>query len=199
MALQSAILSRVTASEQHNSGRFFYVSFVSVQFGSCLARGYGAALACGWYAAVVLVPVALLMLASCGADNGAASGGGTGSGGTAGTTDASGSGAEATADTATDELVIYTYDAFPEGLEELIATHLGDEYGVSVTMERLQDTGGLFNEVMLTRGEGAADLVIGLDNTYIGRALEEDLFQAYEPAELDAVRSDLCCLTAQIG
>ncbi|MDA3948585.1 MAG: thiamine ABC transporter substrate-binding protein, partial [Spirochaeta sp.] len=85
----------------------------------------------------------------------------------------------------------FTYDAFPEGLEELIATHLSDEYGVNVTMERLQDTGGLFNEVMLTRGEGAADLVVGLDNTYIGRALEEDLFQPYEPAAIDAVRSDL--------
>jgi thiamine transport system substrate-binding protein len=88
-------------------------------------------------------------------------------------------------------LVIYTYDAFPEGLEELISAHMSEEYGVSVTMERLQDTGGLFNEVMLTRGEGAVDLVIGLDNTYIGKALEAGLFQPYRPSEADAVREDL--------
>ncbi|MFW5828568.1 MAG: thiamine ABC transporter substrate-binding protein [Alkalispirochaeta sp.] len=91
----------------------------------------------------------------------------------------------------TDELIIYTYDAFPEGLEELIVSHFQQEYAVSATIERFQDTGGLFNEVMLTRGEGAADLVIGLDNTYIGRALEEDLFQPTEPAEIGAVREDL--------
>ncbi len=95
------------------------------------------------------------------------------------------------ANQSTDELIIYTYDAFPEGLEEVIVNHFQQEYAVSVTMERFQDTGGLFNEVMLTRGEGAADLVIGLDNTYIGRALEEDLFQPTEPAEIGAVREDL--------
>lgn len=91
----------------------------------------------------------------------------------------------------TGELIIYTYDAFPEGLEEVITQHFAQEYSVSVTVERFQDTGGLFNEVMLTRGEGAADLVIGLDNTYIGRALEEDLFQPTEPAEIGAVQEDL--------
>jgi thiamine transport system substrate-binding protein len=92
---------------------------------------------------------------------------------------------------ATNELIIYTYDAFPEGLEEVIANHFDREYSVSVTMERFQDTGGLFNEVMLTQGEGAADLVIGLDNTYIGRALQADLFEPTDPSGIDAVRDDL--------
>ncbi|HKL20395.1 MAG TPA: thiamine ABC transporter substrate-binding protein, partial [Tichowtungia sp.] len=134
--------------------------------------------------------IAIVTLASCGGAGGEAGtqqGGdtSTGAGEMVGAADATGS------DTGTDELLIYTYDAFPEGLEELVTRHFTEEYGVSVTMERLQDTGGLFNEVMLTRGEGAVDLVIGLDNTYIGRALEEDLFQPYEPAAIDAVRADL--------
>ncbi|MFW5694878.1 MAG: thiamine ABC transporter substrate-binding protein [Alkalispirochaeta sp.] len=103
----------------------------------------------------------------------------------------SGSSESGSSEQSTDELIIYTYDAFPEGLEEVITDHFEQEYSVSVTMERFQDTGGLFNEVMLTRGEGAADLVIGLDNTYIGRALEADLFQPTDPAEIDAVRDDL--------
>jgi thiamine transport system substrate-binding protein len=88
-------------------------------------------------------------------------------------------------------LVIFTYDAFPEGLETLISDHMDGEYGVTVTMERLQDTGGLYNELMLTRGDGIADMAIGLDNTYIGRALEADLFQPFRPAGIEAVIPEL--------
>ncbi len=88
-------------------------------------------------------------------------------------------------------LTVFTYDAFPEGLETLISDHMDGEYGVTVTVERLQDTGGLYNELTLTRGEGAADLVIGLDNTYIGRALEAELFQPYRPAGIESVIPEL--------
>ncbi len=90
-----------------------------------------------------------------------------------------------------DRVVIYTYDAFPESLEEAISAHMEGEYGVSVTTERLQDTGGLYNELILTRDEEVADVVIGLDNTYIGKSLEAELFQPYRPAELEAVREEL--------
>lgn len=90
-----------------------------------------------------------------------------------------------------DKLVIYTYDAFPETLENAIVDHMQEDYAVSVTLERLQDTGGLYNELLLTRGEGAADLAVGLDNTYIGRALEADLFQPYTPVGLDTIRPAL--------
>jgi len=130
--------------------------------------------------ALVVSIVLLGTLWSCGGDTP-----------TGDTSEDTGSSGAAPANDGSGELVIYTYDAFPEGLEELISTHMSEEYGVAVTMERLQDTGGLYNEVMLTRGEGAVDLIIGLDNTYIGKALEAELFQPYEPAELGAVREDL--------
>tara|TARA_B100000614_G_scaffold167093_1_gene148840 strand:- start:9 stop:1055 length:1047 start_codon:yes stop_codon:yes gene_type:complete len=90
-----------------------------------------------------------------------------------------------------DGVVIYTYDAFPESLETLIVDHMANEYGVTATMERFQDTGGLYNELALTRGDGVADLAIGLDNTYVGKALEAELFQTYRPAALDAVPENL--------
>lgn len=91
----------------------------------------------------------------------------------------------------TDFLVVYTYDAFPKGLEDLLSSHLDEEFGVSVTVERFQDTGGLYNEVLLTQDDTAVDLVIGLDNTYIGKALSGDLFQSYRPDAADAIDQDL--------
>lgn len=104
---------------------------------------------------------------------------------------AAGGRAEQPADARGDSVVIYTYDAFPEGLETLIADHMASEYGVTVVLERFADTGGLYNELVLTRGDGAVDVAIGLDNTYVGRAIEASLFQPYEAAELAAIPADL--------
>ena len=88
-------------------------------------------------------------------------------------------------------LTIYTYDAFPQSLEVLITTHFEEAYGVTPTLERHQDTGGLYNQLWLERAAPRADAAIGLDNTYIGRALEAGLFQAYRPGEADAIRDHL--------
>lgn len=142
-----------------------------------------------WFSARALrygvIVMTVLLYAAFGGGHAAAGGAGEADGESAAQRDGAGT------SQVTDELIVYTYDAFPEGLEEVLVDYFDREYSVSVTVERFQDTGGLFNEVMLTRGEGAADLVIGLDNTYIGRALEADLFQPTEPAEIDAVREDL--------
>jgi thiamine transport system substrate-binding protein len=104
---------------------------------------------------------------------------------------AAGGRSESPAPDAADRLVVWTYDAFPEALEELLTTHMRDEYGVTAVVERFSDTGGLYNEVILTAGEGAADLVIGLDNTYIGAALDSELFQPWEPTAAAAIRPEL--------
>ena len=94
-------------------------------------------------------------------------------------------------ETATDALVVYTYDAFPQSLETLIDAFFEAEYGFSPTLERFQDTGDLFNQTWLERSAPQADVVIGLDNTYIGRALEDELFQPYRPVGADELLDHL--------
>jgi thiamine transport system substrate-binding protein len=86
---------------------------------------------------------------------------------------------------ASDELIVYTYDVFPEGLAEALRSHFEDEYAVSVTIERFADTGQLFNQVYLERNNPQADVVIGLDNTYLGRIYESELFEPYEPQNME--------------
>lgn len=103
-----------------------------------------------------------------------------------GSEEASGDAADA-ARTGARSLVIYTYDAFPQALETMIMGHFQEVHGFSPTMERFPDTGGLYNQLWLEREAPRADVAIGLDNTYVGRALEAGLFQPYRPAEADAI------------
>jgi thiamine transport system substrate-binding protein len=87
-------------------------------------------------------------------------------------------------------LIIYTYDTFPDALEESIKTALETE-GTAVNLIRFEDTGGLMAQVLLEKDKPKADVVIGLDNTYLARAFDEDLFQVYKPAGLKLVHEGL--------
>lgn len=105
-----------------------------------------------------------------------------------GAQESSGSGAEQTGGAPaepSDELTVYTYDVFPQALTDVVDSHFQEEYGVEVTWERFADTGQLFNQVYLQRNDPGADVVIGLDNTYLGRIYESELFEPYEPANME--------------
>jgi thiamine transport system substrate-binding protein len=91
----------------------------------------------------------------------------------------------------TDALVVYSYDAFPEALEEAAVDHFRNSFGVTLRFVRLEDTGGLFNQAYLERHRPEADVIIGLDNTYLGRIYQEDLFVPYEPEGLKLVDESL--------
>ena len=88
-------------------------------------------------------------------------------------------------------VTIYTYDSFPEPLESIIAEAVEAELGVELVVERFQDTGGLYNQLWFEREDPKADVVIGLDTTYMTAALETELFRSYRPESSDLLRSDL--------
>lgn len=92
-------------------------------------------------------------------------------------------GQEAAGEPEGNRLVVYTYDSFPAGLEEHIKATLEEE-GVTVEMLRFEDSGGVMAQILLEKDNPQADVVIGLDNTYLARAFEEELFQAYKPSGL---------------
>ncbi len=95
-------------------------------------------------------------------------------------------------DKTNESLVIYTYDAFPEELVESIKNHFStDGRMTEITVVRYQDTGALFNQLLLEKGHTKADLVIGLDNTYLAKAFEENLFLSYKPHDLQLVSPGL--------
>lgn len=91
----------------------------------------------------------------------------------------------------TDELVIYSYDSLPGTLRRAIAAHFEENYGVTVDLQRLGDTGAVYTQLFLERDEPRADVVIGLDSTFLPRLRRDNLLEPYEPRDLDLVRDEL--------
>lgn len=91
----------------------------------------------------------------------------------------------------TDELVIYTYDSLGGTLRRLIESHFAETYGVTVTMERIGDTGTLYTQTFLERDDPRADVVIGLDESFLPRIRRDRLFEPFEPSAIELVRPEL--------
>jgi thiamine transport system substrate-binding protein len=83
------------------------------------------------------------------------------------------------------ELVIMTHDSFAIS-EELIA-EFEAEHDSTVVLQPSGDAGEALVRAILEKGNPSADLLYGIDNTYLGRALDEEIFDEYRPALLDEV------------
>ncbi|AFG38637.1 thiamine ABC transporter substrate-binding protein [Spirochaeta africana] len=91
----------------------------------------------------------------------------------------------------TDQVVIYGYDSLPGTLRRAIVEHMEREYGVEVDLQRIGDTGAVFTQLYLERSNPQADVVIGLDESYLPRLRAENMLEPYEPADLQLVRDEL--------
>lgn len=90
-----------------------------------------------------------------------------------------------------EKLVVYTYSSFPAPLMDEIRKVLREQHNLTVDFKSFSDTGPLFNQLIQEKGKPYADVVIGLDNNYYPRAVQEDLFQAYIPRGAQLIRKDL--------
>ena len=86
-------------------------------------------------------------------------------------------------------VTLVTHDSFwvSEGtLREFTA-----ETGVEVVLQRLGDTGQMVASAILTAGDPLGDVMFGVDNTFLQRALDAGLFEAYEPPAISGVHAAL--------
>ena len=83
------------------------------------------------------------------------------------------------------ELVIMTHDSFNIG-EDIIKA-FEDANNATVVIQPAGDTGEALIRAILEKGNPSADLFYGIDNTYLGRALNEGIFDTYEPDGLENV------------
>ena len=82
-------------------------------------------------------------------------------------------------------LTLLTHDSFdisPELLADFAA-----ETGIELRILRGGDTGTMVTQAILSADDPLADLLFGIDNTFLSRALEADLFLPYESPLLEAV------------
>ena len=59
------------------------------------------------------------------------------------------------------------------------------------------DAGAVVNQAILTKDNPQGDVLFGVDNTFLSRALDEDLFVAYESPALDGVDPSAACSTTE--
>lgn len=87
------------------------------------------------------------------------------------------------------ELILMTHDSFAlsEGVLEAFTT----ESGIPVTVLQSGDAGTMLSQAILTKDNPIADVVYGVDNTFLSRALEENIFMEYESAMLSDVLDGL--------
>jgi thiamine transport system substrate-binding protein len=99
---------------------------------------------------------------------------------------------EAPADPATPSATsvrLLTHDSF-NASEEVLAAFT-EQTGVELEILRGGDAGTVVNQAILSAGNPQADVLFGIDNTLLGRALAEDVFISYTPAALDHVDPSL--------
>lgn len=123
-----------------------------------------------------VVALTALVVGACGEDDGSAAT-------TLGTT------AE-TAAAPTDSITLVVYDSWTDALNEVLAEFTADT-GVAVEVLRAGDTGTMVSKAVLTAGNPEGDVMFGVDNTFLSRVLDADVFEPYVADGLDAVPAEL--------
>lgn len=86
-------------------------------------------------------------------------------------------------------VTLVTHDSF--AVSDTTLQAFTDATGVTVEILTAGDAGILTNQAILTKDNPTADVLYGIDNTFLGRALANDLFVAYESPMLGTVPDDL--------
>lgn len=75
-------------------------------------------------------------------------------------------------------LTVMTHDSFAVSDEVILAFE--SAYSVAVKILPSGDTGTALNKAILSKGNPIADVFYGVDNTFLSRALDEDIFEPYD-------------------
>ncbi|MGI9621938.1 MAG: thiamine ABC transporter substrate-binding protein [Acidimicrobiales bacterium] len=87
------------------------------------------------------------------------------------------------------EVSIVAYDSF--FVSEGIFEQFEEETGISVTVLTSASTGAMVSEAVLTAGNPVADVMWGIDNTFLCAGLEAEIFTPYISANLNTVPDEL--------
>lgn len=86
-------------------------------------------------------------------------------------------------------LTVVTYDSFV--IDEDVQAEFEESTGITLNIIRVSDAGVLVNQSILTRDNPLGDVLYGVDNTFLSRALDADLFIPYEANGLEVIPEDL--------
>ncbi len=84
-------------------------------------------------------------------------------------------------------LRVMTYDSF--SISEDVIAQFEDEHNVTVQFLQAGDAGTMLNQAILSRDNPQADVLYGVDNAFLSRALEAEIFTPYQAENLAHVPS----------
>lgn len=87
------------------------------------------------------------------------------------------------------ELTVMTHDSFK--VSERVVKDFEQSYGCKVVVLKSGDAGTALNQAILSKKNPLADVFYGIDNTFMGRALKEDLFEPYNAPGLRDIPGEL--------
>jgi len=82
-------------------------------------------------------------------------------------------------------LTLVTHDSF--AISKSVLRAFARETGITVRVLPSGDAGAALNQVILTKDAPLGDLLFGVDNTFLSRALDEKVFERYRSPELARV------------
>lgn len=77
---------------------------------------------------------------------------------------------------------LMTHDSF--NISEDVLQQFEAETGITVELFPAGDAGAMLNQAILAKDDPLADVLYGVDNTFLSRALENDIFIPYDSPEL---------------
>jgi thiamine transport system substrate-binding protein len=83
-------------------------------------------------------------------------------------------------------LVVVTHDSFSMSEERL--AQFEAETGIAVEILRGGDSGQMLNQLILTKDNPLGDMVYGIDNTFLSRGIENEIFIPYVSAQNEFVQ-----------
>jgi thiamine transport system substrate-binding protein len=87
-------------------------------------------------------------------------------------------------------LTLVSHDSFVESAGETFAPFT-EETGINVELLAAGDAGALVNQAVLSRDNPLADVLFGVDDTFLSRAINEEIFRAHESVNIETVDEDL--------
>lgn len=82
-------------------------------------------------------------------------------------------------------LTLVTHDSF--NVSEAVLAQFQEETGIRVEILRVGDAGVMVNQSILSKENPLGDVLFGIDNTFLSRGLEADIFVPYESPLLEKV------------
>ena len=86
-------------------------------------------------------------------------------------------------------VTLVTHDSFD--ISEEVMNAFKEETGIEVNILKSGDAGEMLNTLILSKENPLGDVVFGIDNTFLSRALEADMFAAYESPLLADIPDEL--------